>query len=168
MSGRRPGRSRAWSAVFRASYAVIRLAGAIVNALIRRGAPFTGAFATLELAGRRSGRPRPIPVTLLTLEGRWYVGHPDGAAGWTANLAAAATVRLIRSGAAAVVVRAVLLPDGAERTAVIRATARLQPFPASLLYRAARAHILAAGTYYRLAPDQPDPAGPPATPEEPR
>lgn len=44
------------------------------------------------------------------------------------------------------------LPHGAERDAVIVATAEQQPFPANLLYRGARRHILNEGRYFRLEP----------------
>ncbi|HLO34669.1 MAG TPA: hypothetical protein VK194_01240, partial [Candidatus Deferrimicrobium sp.] len=44
------------------------------------------------------------------------------------------------------------LPPGPERDAVIRSTAVQQPFPANVLYRAARRHIAAVGVYHRLEP----------------
>ena len=47
---------------------------------------------------------------------------------------------------------AVPLGSGAERDAVIRATGEQQPFPANVLYRCARRHILSEGRYFRLEP----------------
>ena len=44
------------------------------------------------------------------------------------------------------------LCPGPERTAVIVATARQQPFPGNVVYRLARPHILAVGRYFRLDP----------------
>jgi len=44
------------------------------------------------------------------------------------------------------------LKDGPERDAVIAATARQQPFPGNLVYRAAQRHITAVGVYFRLEP----------------
>ena len=46
----------------------------------------------------------------------------------------------------------VRLAAGAERDAVIRAAWTQQPFPANLLYRAARRHVAAVGVYHRLEP----------------
>jgi hypothetical protein len=48
--------------------------------------------------------------------------------------------------------RLVRLPPGPERDAVIRATWSQQPFPADVLYRAARRHVAAVGVYHRLEP----------------
>jgi hypothetical protein len=128
---------------------------------MRRGLPGFGRFVELQLVGRRTGRPRPVILTLLVLDGRWYVGHPDGAAPWVRNLQAAGAALLVWGSGRAVRVRAVPLEAGPERDRLIRATAWLQPFPASLLYRAARRHILAVGAYLRLEaidPDAPQPA----------
>jgi hypothetical protein len=52
---------------------------------------------------------------------------------------------------APVAIRAVLLPPGQERSAVISATNQ-HPFPGNLVYWLARRHILAVGRYYRLEP----------------
>ena len=46
--------------------------------------------------------------------------------------------------------RPTLIGAGPERDAVIRATWTQQPFPANLLYRAARRHVAAVGIYHRL------------------
>jgi hypothetical protein len=159
-----------WDLVFRAGYAVIRRLGPLVMAAIDANLPGFRGFVELPLRGRRTGKSRPAVLTLLVVDGRWYVGHPNGRADWTYNLEAEteteaeagasedgtpdrprlATIELVRPGRHPVRVRPVLLPEGPERTAVIRATARQQPFPANLLYRAARRHILRVGVYYRL------------------
>jgi len=62
----------------------------------------------------------------------------------------------VKTGSAVVVrrnqrvrVTPVLLADGAERSAVIKATTG-QPFPANVLFRAARSHVDATGTSFRL------------------
>ena len=110
-----------------------------------------GITARLSVRGRRTGRQRSVLVGLLRVDGTWYVGHPNGDAGWTRNLEAAGTAELRPWHAPPVHVRAQRLPDGPERDAVIHATAQQQPFPGNLLYRAAQRHILAVGTYYRLS-----------------
>jgi deazaflavin-dependent oxidoreductase (nitroreductase family) len=135
---------------FRAGYAVVRRLAPLVRLGMRANLGYFRPFVELRLTGRRSGRPRPAIVTLLVVDDRWYVGHPNGPAPWTRNLVAADVVDMHRTGAPAVRVHAIPLPDGPERDRVIHATARLQPFPARLLYRAARGHILRVGVYYRL------------------
>ncbi len=115
-----PRRSRAWALTFRAAYAFIRLTDPLL-----RWTWFSvgiGITSRLSVRGRRSGRERSVLVGLVRVKGAWYVGHPNGEVAWTANL----------------------------RDAVILATAEQQPFPANLLYRGARRHILSEGRYFRL------------------
>lgn len=94
-------------------------------------------------------------VGLIRLDGSWYVGHPNGEVAWTANLRSALRARIAPRPEAPLEVSAQPLPDGAERDAVIVATAEQQPFPANLLYRGARRHILSEGRYFRLDPRLP-------------
>jgi hypothetical protein len=130
---------------------VVRHLGPLVKLIVAVGAPtFPDRIVELELVGRRTGRPRHVLVTLLTIDGRWYVGHPNGRAGWLANLEAAGRVRATILGRPPVEVRSVPLMLGPERTSVILATARQQPILARTMYRAARRHILRAGVYHRL------------------
>ena len=91
-------------------------------------------------------------MTLLTLDGRAYVGHPNGHTGWVDNIEAAGSVEVEPSGAQGRRYTVVTLSPGTERDAVIRATWRQQPLPANLLYRAAARHVAAVGRYYRLDP----------------
>jgi hypothetical protein len=84
--------------------------------------------------------------------GQWYVGHPNGEVGWTANLRSAGCARIAPRPEAPLDVAAVPLDAGPERVAVICAAAEQQPFPANLLYRRARRHILSEGRYFRLEP----------------
>jgi len=104
----------------------------------------------LTVRGRISGRERSVLVGLIELNGGWYVGHPNGEVRWTANLQSAGRGRIALRSDVQLEVTAEPLADGSERDAVIRATARQQPFPANLLYRAARRHILREGRYFRL------------------
>jgi hypothetical protein len=106
----------------------------------------------LRTVGRRSGRPRRILVTLITVDRQGYVGHPNGPCSWTRNIAASGWVEVDPSGPSGPRYEVAPLPPGPERDAVIRATWTQQPFPANLLYRAAGRHVAAVGTYYRLDP----------------
>jgi hypothetical protein len=151
-ASRRPSRraSRAWSLLWRLGYAWLRLSDPLVRAAWRAGG--LGITVDLRVPGRRSGRPRAVLVGLLEVAGQWYVGHPNGEAGWTRNLAAAGRAVVGQPSGVTHEVRADRLPDGDERDAVILATAYQQPFPGNLLYRASRRHILARGVYFRLEP----------------
>jgi deazaflavin-dependent oxidoreductase (nitroreductase family) len=111
-----------------------------------------GITSNLTVRGRRSGHERSVLVGLLRVQGAWYVGHPNGDVGWTANLRDAGRARIAPRPESSFEVTAVPLADGPERTAVIRATAEQQPFPGNVLYRAARRHILSEGRYFRIEP----------------
>jgi hypothetical protein len=143
-----PRRSRAWSVTFRVAYAFLRL----IDPLMRWTWFSIGLGITSELSvrGRFSGRERSVLVGLLRVNGAWYVGHPNGEVGWTANLREARVARLAPRPESPIEVIATPLPHGAERDRVIAATSEQQPFPGNLLYGAARRHILSEGRYFRL------------------
>lgn len=143
-----PDRSGRWQRYLRVQYRFIRLLDPIIRLLWHAGA--LGITGELEVMGRRTGARRRVLLGVIQLDGRRYVGHPNGEVSWTANLLAAGTARLIIPGQASVPVTSVLLEPGPERTAVIRATAHQQPFPGNVVYRLARRHILAVGRYFRL------------------
>jgi len=145
-------RSAFWSLVFRAGYRFIRLLDPLIRSAVANDLPGLDGVVELRTVGRRSGRPRRTPLTLLTVGDRWYVGHPNGSAAWIRNAEAAGWVEIDPSGARGPRFALVRLPGGAERDAVIRATWTQQPFPADLLYRAARRHVAAVGVYHRLEP----------------
>jgi hypothetical protein len=140
-----------WRVVWRGIYVIGRRWGRLIRLLVAVRMPsFEPVIVELDLVGRRSGRPRPVLVTLIHVAGRLYVGHPNGPAGWLSNLEGARSVRLTMARAAPVLVRSIPLGLGPERDAVIRATATQQPIPFRPLYRASRGHILRAGVYHRL------------------
>ncbi|MEP7082309.1 MAG: hypothetical protein ABI841_04950 [Chloroflexota bacterium] len=143
-----PRRSATWKAILRLFYAVIGVLDPLVRWRWARAG--IGITSRLTVRGRRSGRERSVLIGLINVGGRWYVGHPNGDVGWTANLRAAGRARLAPRAGADVDVVAKPLEPGAERDAVIAATAAQQPFPANLVYRAARRHILSEGRYFRL------------------
>jgi hypothetical protein len=139
-----------WSATFHVAYAFLRFLDPFL-----RWTWFSvglGITSKLTVPGRRTGRERSVLVGLMKVRGRWYVGHPNGEVAWTANLRNAGRATIAPRPEAPVDVTAELLPLGLERDAVIVAAAEQQPFPANLLYRSARRHILSAGTYFRLEP----------------
>jgi len=119
---------------------------------------FQARAADLEVVGRRSGRPRRVLLTLLTVGDAWFVGHPNGPAPWTRNLEAAGVGQLTLRNGRSVRVRAVRLWGSPEREAVIRATWSQQPFPANVAYALARRHVRRIGVYYRLL-ELPESAG---------
>jgi hypothetical protein len=129
-------------------YAVLRAMDPLLRWGWSRAA--IGITSRLTVPGRRSGQARSVLVGLINVEGRWYVGHPNGEVAWTANLRASRRATLAPTPAVAVEVAAEPLGPGPERDAVIVATAAQQPFPANLVYRLARRHILSEGRYFRL------------------
>lgn len=155
------GGSLGWRIALRASYAIVRHLGPLVRLIVAADAPtFSERILELKLIGRHTGRSRTVLVTLIRLGGNWYVGHPNGRAGWLANLESSGPVWATVLGQAPVCVESVPLTLGPERTAVIRETARQQPLLARTLYRAAQRHVLRAGVYHRLELADPLPAAP--------
>ncbi|HEX2221867.1 MAG TPA: nitroreductase/quinone reductase family protein [Candidatus Limnocylindria bacterium] len=142
-------RSAAWTVYLRWQYRALRVLDPLLRVWWRTFG--IGITVDLEVSGRRTGRTRRVLVGLLRVDGRWYVGHPNGPVQWTKNLAAAGRGRLTVRGQR-IDVTARRLGHGAERAAAIVATASQQPFPANLVYRAARRHVLAVGDYFRLEP----------------
>ena len=146
--------SRAWTVTWRVLYALVAALDPLIRAYLALGGWGYRSLVELRVVGRRTGRVRSVVLTLLPLDGRWYLGHPNGPVPWTRNLEAAGEALLVplagREPDPGVLVRGERLPQGEERDRVIRATSRLQPFPANVLYRASRRHILAVGDYHRL------------------
>lgn len=135
---------------FRVAYAFIRM----TDPLLRwtRFSVGLGIALRLTVRGRRTGRERSLLIGLIRVDRRWYVGHPNGEVAWTANLRSERRARIAPRPEAPLDVTAEPLEAGPERDAVILATAEQQPFPANLLYRGARRHILSVGRHFRLEP----------------
>ena len=111
-----------------------------------------GNTVELVVRGRRTGRQRRLFLGLLRVGDRRYLGHPSRPNGWTRNLEAADPAESRFHDGTTWRARAVPLPNGPERDAVIRATFRQHPFPGPVLYWLSRAHLRANGTFFRLEP----------------
>jgi hypothetical protein len=137
-----------WSAFWRSWYRLLRL---IERPLLRiaLGRGF-GNIVVLRVRGRRSGRMRTVPVGLLAVAGRRYLGHPSGDTGWTLNLRAADRITLEGAKVGTIHARPVVLASGSERDAVVRASFRQHPFPGNALYRLSGRHVAATGVFFRL------------------
>jgi deazaflavin-dependent oxidoreductase (nitroreductase family) len=57
----------------------------VANPLVR----WSGAVPTLSVAGRRTGKPHPLPVHVLELDGQRYLVSARGESEWVQNLRAA-------------------------------------------------------------------------------
>jgi hypothetical protein len=139
--------SRAWGRFFRVFFRTTP------HRLLRgvRKVSASSPIEELVVVGRKTGRERHHLITLIDVDGRWYVGHPNHRSQWARNLEARGGGVLLRRRSPPTPVRAVWLSPGPERSAAIEAAGR-QPFPAGLIYSAARRHIEAVGAYYRLEP----------------
>ena len=140
-----PHRSRVWSAVLTAY-----LRGAptpVMRSMWHRNPALP--FAELVVVGRRTGQERRLLVNLIEVDGRRFIGHPNGRSQWTRNLEAAGACTIVDRSGAAERVRAVELEDGPDRDAIIAATAHL-PAPTGRIYRAAGDHIRAVGRFFEL------------------
>ena len=143
---------KAWqqnsSAAFRAWYRLLRLIHAPLVRLVRtRG---FGNIVVLRVTGRHTGHDRSLPLGMLTVRERRYVGHPSGDTAWTLNLRAKEDAVIESATIPAWRVRPQVLDPGPERDAVVRATFRQHPFPGNAIYRLAGRHVSATGVFFRL------------------
>ena len=138
-----------WRTVFRVVYRVLRIAEPLIRTWYR--AFGLGNVVELRVRSRSSGRPRSVLLGVLRAGGSLYVGHPNGEAAWTRDLAAAGHAEVVWRTGPAVAIAPVRLPRGDERAAAIGATGQ-HPFPGNLIYRLARRHVVAVGVYFRLEP----------------
>jgi hypothetical protein len=138
----------AWRAIYRTMRAIDRL----VRSWIANDLPGLNGVVEMRFVGRRTGRRRRILITLLSVNGRWYVGHPNGEASWVRDTETSGWVDIEPPGRRGPRFSIHRLAAGPERDAVIRSTVRQQPFPANLVYRASQRHVAAVGVYHRLDP----------------
>jgi hypothetical protein len=147
-----------WGAFWRTWYRLLRHLGGPLDRLALR--PGFGNFVVLRVVGRRSGRERALPLGLLVVGGRRYLGHPSGDTAWTLNLRAAPSATIESARIPRVRVRPVLLGPGPERDAAVRASFRQHPFPGNAMYRLAGRHVAATGVFFRLEPLDDAPVAP--------
>lgn len=152
-----PRFSAAWHRYFPAQYRLIRLLDPLIRVTWRIVG--LGNVVELRVPGRRTGRLRSVLLGLLRDGDRWFLGHPNGHVGWTRNLEAAGRGELVLRSPPRLAIRATLLPSGELRDRAILATGQ-HVFPGNLVYRLARRHIRAAGTYFLVEPEATD--APPA------
>jgi hypothetical protein len=144
-----PRASAFWRRYLPIQYRLIRFLDPLVRSWWQ-GAGL-GNVVELRVAGRRSGRTRSVLLGLLRDDGRWFLGHPNGDVDWTRNLEAAVTADLAFHGRPSVTIRATRLPPGPIRDRAILATGQ-HVFPGNVVYRLARRHIRAVGTYFEIVP----------------
>lgn len=65
---------------------LLRLLNPLVERLISRGLPTGAPNVLLTVRGRRSGRPRTVPVGMVEVDGRRFVQSTYGETGWVRNL----------------------------------------------------------------------------------
>ena len=93
-----------------------------VAALTRAGVSLLGS-RVLEVPGRTTGKPRRVPVNLLTFEGKQYLVSPRGHSQWVRNVRAAGGELDLLLGRSRTHYRACELAD-AEKAPVLRAYLR--------------------------------------------
>jgi len=132
-------------------YAYIKFMDPLIRASWRASGAGLRNVVELRVAGRRTGTYRRVLLTLLLDGDGWFLGHPNGDVSWTRNLEAAEEADLVFRGQLPLHVRARRLPEGEERDRAILATGQ-HPFPANIVYRLARRHIRAVGTFFAVEP----------------
>ena len=140
----------AWHVTWRVLFFMARRTNALMRAFRGLPLPSTSEIVELRLVGRKTGRRRDVLVGMSRIDGRMYVGHPNGPTAWLANLAAADVATLQVKHQPPVQVRSVPLGLGPEREAAIRATGSQEWLVIRPFYWASRRHILRAGVYHRL------------------
>jgi hypothetical protein len=145
-----PRFSRFWHRWLPIQYRLIRLLDPFARTWWRGVG--LGNVVELRVAGRRTGQPRRVLLGLLRSGEHWFLGHPNGDVAWTLNLEAAGVATLVFRPPTTVPVRATRLEPGALRDLAIASTGQ-HVFPGNLVYRLARRHIRAAGTYFLIELD---------------
>lgn len=110
----------------------LRLVNPLVRRMISAGMPTGAPNILLTVRGRRSGKPRTVPVGVLELDGRMFIQASYGEGGWVQNLRVAGEATLTEHDRR-VPVQAVELPPDQAATILRRA---LEPYPRSRLLSA--------------------------------
>lgn len=142
-----PRYSAVWNRWLPIQYRLIRLLDPLVRVQWRGFG--LGNVVELRVVGRRTGLTRSVLLGLLRDGDRWFLGHPNGDVPWTRSLQAAGTALLVFRPPTAVAVKARRLEPGELRDRAIASTGQ-HVFPGNVVYRLARAHIRAVGTYFLI------------------
>jgi deazaflavin-dependent oxidoreductase (nitroreductase family) len=110
----------------------LRVVNPLVRRLISAGMPTGAPNILLTVRGRRSGKPRTVPVGMLELDGRMFIQASYGEGGWAQNLRVAGEATLTEHDRR-VPVQAVELPPDQAATILRRA---LEPYRRSRLLSA--------------------------------
>jgi deazaflavin-dependent oxidoreductase (nitroreductase family) len=116
----------------RAGGRLLRLFNPLVRRLISAGMPTGAPNILLTVRGRRSGKPRTVPVGMVELDGRMFIQASYGEGGWVQNLRVAGEATLTEHDRR-MPVQAVELPPDEAATILRRA---LEPYRRSRLLRA--------------------------------
>jgi deazaflavin-dependent oxidoreductase (nitroreductase family) len=112
---------------------LLRLFNPLARRMISTGIPTGATNVLLTMRGRRSGKLRTVPLTLLELDGAWFVQACYGETGWVANLRAAGDATVTQPGGRRTLVQGFeLTPE--EAGAVMKRA--LEPFRRSRVFRA--------------------------------
>ena len=111
----------------------LRLFNPLARWMISTGIPTGAPNVLLTVRGRRSGKPRTVPVAMLELKGAWFVHACYGETGWVANLRAAGEATITQPGGRRVPVMAIALSPEEAGPVLQRA---LAPFRRSRVFRA--------------------------------
>jgi deazaflavin-dependent oxidoreductase (nitroreductase family) len=88
---------------------LLRLFNPLARWMISTGIPTGAPNVLLTVPGRRSGRPRTVPVAMLELDGAWFIQACYGETGWVANLRAGGKATVTHPGGRRVPVQAIEL-----------------------------------------------------------
>ncbi len=109
---------------------LLRSINPFARRMIPAGIPTGAPNVLLTVRGRRSGRPRTVPLGIAVLDGRTFVQASYGEGGWVANLRAGGEATVTYPGGRSLPVQAIeLTPE--EAGSVLRGV--LQPYHRSRL-----------------------------------
>ena len=111
---------------------LLRLLNPLARRMIAAGMPTGAPNVLLTVRGRRSGKPRTVPVGMVEFDGRMFVQASYGESGWGQNLRVAGEATLTDHRRVMQVNTVELPPD--EAAAILRRI--LEPYRRSRLLRA--------------------------------
>lgn len=116
----------------RAGGRLLRLVNPLTRMLISAGLPTGAPNILLTVRGRRSGKPRTVPVGVVELDGRMFIQASYGQGGWAQNLRVAGEATLTEHDRRIPVQAAELSPD--EAATILRRA--LEPYRRSRVLHA--------------------------------